>query len=251
MTDCTSLTAQYEQGGYLDKVPNWHLGDAAWKAGKIIDLLDRNALQPETVCDVGCGGGGVLAELQARLEATAEFAGYDISPEAISLCQGKENDRLKFYRKDFLTADHPHYDLLLLLDVFEHIPDYLSFLSTLRTGARHFIFHIPLDINVHAVARGSGHLLYMRSRYGHLHYFTRETALATLTDLGYRVLDYFFTWDGEIDGMPKKQPGTPCSRHFRRCLTYLLDQLLYRLQPGLLATMRPGCNLLVLATFEG
>jgi len=29
--------------------------------------------------------------------------------------------------------------------------------------------------------------------YGHVHYFTKETALLTLTDVGYHVLDYTYT----------------------------------------------------------
>jgi hypothetical protein len=32
-----------------------------------------------------------------------------------------------------------------------------------------------------------------RELYGHIHYFTKETALATLKDAGYELLDYFYT----------------------------------------------------------
>jgi len=32
-----------------------------------------------------------------------------------------------------------------------------------------------------------------RRQVGHIHYFTKETLLATLEDTGYDVLDYFYT----------------------------------------------------------
>ncbi len=36
-------------------------------------------------------------------------------------------------------------------------------------------------------------LLKRRDMYAHLHYFTKETALRTLADTGYTLLDYFYT----------------------------------------------------------
>ncbi len=43
-----------------------------------------------------------------------------------------------------------------------------------------------------AVIRRNG-LLRRRDEFAHLHYFTKETALRTLTDVGYELVDYFFT----------------------------------------------------------
>jgi hypothetical protein len=54
------------------------------------------------------------------------------------------------------------------------------------------IFHIPLDISVQAVLRMSS-ILKCRERVGHIHYFTKDTALATLKDTGYEIIDYFYT----------------------------------------------------------
>jgi hypothetical protein len=115
------------------------------------------------------------------MEGDIEFFGYDISPQAIALCKSKENATLHFRRCDFLTEINDSYDLLLLLDVFEHIPDYLGFLSSLCSRAEWFVFHIPLDLNVEAMLRKSRPMMWMRSQYGHLHYFTAETAFATLS----------------------------------------------------------------------
>jgi len=36
-------------------------------------------------------------------------------------------------------------------------------------------------------------LLKRRDMYGHLHFFTKETALEALRDTGYEILDWFYT----------------------------------------------------------
>jgi hypothetical protein len=81
---------------------------------------------------------------------------------------------------------------LLCLDVFEHVEDYFGFLRGLRGKSVHKIFHIPLDLSVQWVWR-SGPIMREREQAGHLHYFTKETALATLQDAGYQVVDWFYT----------------------------------------------------------
>jgi hypothetical protein len=54
------------------------------------------------------------------------------------------------------------------------------------------IFHFPLDLSVQAVLRKRG-LLKRRELYGHIHYFTKETALASVNEAGYELVDYFYT----------------------------------------------------------
>ena len=56
------------------------------------------------------------------------------------------------------------------------------------------MYHIPLDIHVSAVLRAS--FLKARVSVGHIHYFTAESALATLTDTGHKILGSFYTDGG-------------------------------------------------------
>ena len=58
------------------------------------------------------------------------------------------------------------------------------------------MFHIPLDLSVQGLLRGKG-LMYARKTVGHLHYFCRDTALATLADCGYEVVDWNYTHGAE------------------------------------------------------
>jgi len=83
-----------------------------------------------------------------------------------------------------LLETKERFDLLLCIDVFEHIPNYLVFLEKLRNHADRFIFHIPLDLSVLTILRPA-RLLKGRYGVGHLHTFNYELALAVLKDTGY------------------------------------------------------------------
>jgi hypothetical protein len=85
------------------------------------------------------------------------------------------------------------------MDVFEHIEDYLGFLRTIRSKADYKIFHIPLDLTVVSVL--CGEMTKRRMTDGHLHYFSQETAIATLKDCGYEIIDGFLTaWFLDLPG---------------------------------------------------
>jgi SAM-dependent methyltransferase len=182
----------YQTGEYVERNPTYHVEDSAWKAGQVLDLIEQHQLSPRTICEVGCGAGEILKQLQLRLPAETRLFGYEISPPAFRLCRQRENDRLSFFCEDLLAASTAHFDLLLCLDVFEHVEDYFGFLRGLRSKATHKIFHIPLDLSVQWVWR-SAPIMRERQQAGHLHYFTTETALATLRDTGYEVVDWRYT----------------------------------------------------------
>lgn len=236
------LREKYTEGQYLQAVPDWHVGDSGWKSEAVLRMIERHRLKPKRLVDIGCGAGEILALLQKELPKDVELRGYDISPQAIELATPKGNDKLQFVQEDFLNREGTSVDLALLLDVFEHVPDYLGFLTSLRGRADRVIFHIPLDSHVTSVARGSRHMLDMRSQYGHLHYFTPETALATLEDCGFTVMDHFYTWDNErVDFTLNDYRERPAS-----CLIHNVDKWLYRIRPDLAARFRPNINLMVL-----
>jgi SAM-dependent methyltransferase len=194
----------YLDGKYLEKNPTWHVEESPWKARQILRMLTRHGLRPNTVCDAGCGVGEVLAQLQPQLGEACEFVGYEISPQAFERCQTRAHAKLRFRLGDVCRED-VCFDLMLVLDVVEHLEDYYSFLRAIRHKSAYQIFHIPLDLCAQTVLRANG-ILKRRDLYAHIHYFTRETALRTLTDLGYQVLDHFYTprmIDLPIDGVQK------------------------------------------------
>jgi hypothetical protein len=221
--------ALYKEGDYLRWNPSWHVEDSPWKANQIMNMIEKNSLKPNSICEIGCGAGEILHQLCLSMPGNISFVGYEISPQAFAFCQQRTKERLKFYLKDFLEENSAYFDIVMAIDVFEHIEDYLGFLRRLHGKSRYHIFHIPLDLSVQSVWR-SFPILRARQSVGHLHYFTKETALATLTHTGYEILDYFYT-AGSID-LPAESFTSWLARSPRRMMRRLSEDMAARLLGG-------------------
>lgn len=219
-------------GEYLKTHPTWHVEFSPGKAANIEHLMRRNALQCKTVCEVGCGAGEVLRQLQLRMPPDARFWGYDVSPQAIEMAKSRENDRLKFDVADFGELETPPFDLLLVLEVVDHIEDYLGFLRMLKSRATWKIFSFSLDISVQSALR-SGALLQRRQIHSHLHHFNKETVIQSLKDTGYDIVDAF-------------SPAQTIATNPVAKLLKPLTALTYRFSPDLTVRLLGG-SLLVLA----
>jgi cyclopropane fatty-acyl-phospholipid synthase-like methyltransferase len=222
----------YNDGRYAANNPGWHEKDAPWKARQVLSLLSDRSLRPESIVDIGCGTGGVL-DVIARELSGARLVGYDPSPQALGMV--RRSDRVEI-RAGTAKDVHEHYDLLLSLDVFEHVEDYIGFLRSLRPIADLFIFHIPLDASAQSVMREKP-LLSARSTVGHLHYFTRGTALATLESAGFQIADDRLLFPHDLPGRQVKTRIANIPRALGR-----------RVRPQLSARIFGGSTLLVLAS---
>ena len=226
----------YTDGEYLRRNPSWDEEDSPWKAEQIRRMICRKNLSYRSVCEVGCGAGGIIQQLFLILPEDVVFDGYEISPQAYEIAKQKEGERLRFHLGDFLTAETEPYDILLVIDVFEHVPDYMGFVQGCGSKAKYKIYHIPLDVHVSSVLRAS--LTNARDSVGHLHYFTAETALATLKDAGQKILDVCYT-DGGI-ALQRVHPST------KRMLANIPRRILSKLSVPLAAKLLGGYSLLVL-----
>lgn len=235
-TELTTANRQYTDGGYLEHNPTWHVEDSPWKADNIFRLIARHALAPKTICEVGCGAGEVLAQLQNRLPDDCRFCGYDISPQAHELSRPRANERLQFHQADLFADPQTTFDLVLVIDLIEHLDDYYGFLRKLKPRGRHAIFHIPLDLSAYSVWR-SYPILDLRASVGHIHYFTKDTALAALAETGYEVLDWFYP----------RQPLRLRRLPLRQKVLAVARQSLLRLNADLAVRLLGGRSLMVLA----
>jgi trans-aconitate methyltransferase len=180
---------RYEQDRYLAANPSWHEEDGDWKARKIFELLRRHGADaPATVGEVGCGAGGILHALQPVLPA-ARLYGYDIAPAAIARASRHASARLSFHCEDIVQSGRS-FDLLLCIDVFEHVENPFAFLRAMRRLAPHVVFNIPLEMHVAGVL--INHQLWTRRQFGHLHYYTAAVAFETLRECGYEVMAHAY-----------------------------------------------------------
>jgi Methyltransferase domain len=185
-----STSELYTGGDYLERNPDWHVADSAWKCDRIEELLDQ-APGLESVCEVGCGAGEILRQLHDRHPSIGRLVGYEIARAPYQMALRRSTDRLSFALGD-AAQDPETFDLMLIMDVIEHVGDPIGFLAGLRFKARTTFVHIPLDLSAQSVVRPTK-LMSVRAKVGHIHYFTLETALATLTDAGYTVRGHVLT----------------------------------------------------------
>jgi len=229
------MKQMYESGLYAANNPTWHEEDAPWKARHIQNLIDRNQLPRDTICEIGCGTGEILLALEKAFPA-ATLSGYEVSPHAFLRASQKQTDRTKFYLKDLFCDDGMHFDLVLAIDVVEHVEDYISFIKRLKPFGTYKIFHFPLDLSVQSMLR-AWPILKLRQDVGHIHYFFKDTALATLEDCGYTIVDHGFT-ASRLE-LPNQALTSRMMRFPRR--------MMYALNQDLAVRLLGGYSLLVLA----
>jgi len=172
---------------------NWHEEDTPWKAEKIFHILQKNEIKPNSVCEIGCGAGGVLFHLSKYFDENVIFSGYETTNEGYEICKTKVQHNIKYYNNDLLKEDK-YFDLVMAINVFTRVRDYLGFLINLKQKGKYKVFHIPLQVTLYTV---------LRSRYfqnkdyiqSHLHHFNKDTALGTLKGTGYKIIDWFYTAD--------------------------------------------------------
>ena len=204
---------RYLGTGYLERNPSWDQEDSPWKAERVLQLMLRHRLAGPRIVEVGCGAGRVLAEL-ARALPEARFHGFDIAPDAARFWAEYEGlANLRFEVGDFLALEAEPYDLALILDVVEHVGDPSAFLERLRPRAARHILHFPLDLSAASVLRGAP-LMRAREKVGHLHFYTKDLALALLADCGYDVIEWTYTgaafsapqrgWRSRLASLPRR-----------------------------------------------
>jgi Methyltransferase domain len=193
-TSSDGTVARYLGEDYGRANPSWDIEDSPWKVDQVVRMMRRHQLAPASIAEIGCGAGAILAGLRGHFPDTALY-GFDIAPGAAGFWSRYASARIEFTLGNFFQHSHQQYDVLLVLDVIEHLGDPFDFLSRLSGHARQHIFHIPLDLSALSVMREEP-LLHVRKKVGHLHYFTKGLALAMLEEAGYQVVDSFYTGAG-------------------------------------------------------
>jgi cyclopropane fatty-acyl-phospholipid synthase-like methyltransferase len=195
-----TIADRYTGDEYITSNPDWHVADSPWKAAQILAMLKAEPV--ETICEVGCGAGEILRQLHDRMPATRRLVGYEIADAPLAMAAERATERLSFELMDAADNDEV-FDLMLIIDVIEHVADPISFLRNLRFKAKRTILHVPLDLSAQSVVR-PGKLMSVREQVGHIHYFTPETAIATVQEAGYAIQGHVFTRSFDLEATTVK-----------------------------------------------
>lgn len=227
----------YEDGQYLANNPTWHEQDSPYKATWIRSLLVREGVDPRRVAEIGCGSGGILRSLAESLP-DATFDGFDISPQAVELAGRKSHPRVRIHHG--MLPEESTWDLLMAIDVLEHMEDPASFLREMRSRTSLLAVHLPLDISLQTVARLKP-LVERRARLGHIHMYVRETARALVEENGWVVVQERYTAGAlELPVEPGLGPWV------RNRLPRLPRKILFALAPDFTVRLLGGWSILLL-----
>jgi ubiquinone/menaquinone biosynthesis C-methylase UbiE len=148
----------YTTDRYIAQNPTLHGEDTAWKLGLVLPLVDafakRVGKRTVTVLDVGGGAGlllkAIAGHLARRHGLKCRQLALDLSPGMLDL-QARNNpdlERTILGDATQIPLADGEVDLVLMLDVIEHVPEPAKSHAELRRVAGHVLYKIPLEDNV-------------------------------------------------------------------------------------------------------
>jgi ubiquinone/menaquinone biosynthesis C-methylase UbiE len=105
-----------------DSYDSSHDGDHARKLyGYVIEVMNR--FEYESVLDIGCGTGNLLAEVAKR--ENVSVAGIDLSEKMLNIAKQRlgENTDLKNGDSEHLPWSDGSFDMVICTDSFHHYPN--------------------------------------------------------------------------------------------------------------------------------
>ena len=184
----------YETWGERELTTDYHAREKTllWKAQVMGELVPEECY-PETMLEVGCAEGTVLAELGRRLGVKRAY-GLDLSTRFI------EDAHRRFPHIHFLVSQGESIplqskaiDLAICSDVLEHVPNPSRLMMELRRVARYAVFKMPIERSAinsfwQHVRRSPGVGPHHGS--GHLRDYTARSAIKSLESGGFRILKH-------------------------------------------------------------
>ena len=234
----------YLSGEYTKRNSSYHVEDSAYKWNnfqKIIVKSGINLKSFKNVVEVGCGSGQIISNAKkSTLFNKCNFVGYDINPDAINIAK-KLDETISFTNKDFFDSDlFGKTDLLICADVFEHIENSHEFLRKLANGSKYLLFNIPLDISLLSLLRQENIFSKFYKTLGHLHFYSKKTALLILEHSGINIIDHSYA-KFRLSNFPKG------SLTIKKILSILLQKIIDLFSEDLACVLLGGYSLVVLA----
>ena len=163
-----------------------------WKARNLCQLVPAD-LEVKNILEVGCAFGILLNNLADRLHIKTRL-GIDISGKNIEIakylypdCSFFQGTIEEFVKAKHLEIKNNHFDLIILSDIIEHIPDDLGFLEMVRKISSYVLLNLPLEKSFKTRNRQYGE----QDPSGHLRCYDKELAVRLTGLAGFEVIKSF------------------------------------------------------------
>ncbi|MGA2682178.1 MAG: class I SAM-dependent methyltransferase [Candidatus Bathyarchaeia archaeon] len=244
----SSAVKFYYTDEYARRNPSLHEEDSPWKIRWIMPLValfvKLNISQSVRVLDVGGGAGIILKVISEKLrkDYRVSVTKYvlDLSPLMLARQKQTNPDIQAFYNVDLCEngLDTKFFDLVLMVDVVEHVQDSDKALNEVGRIGKFAVFNIPLEKNVveflwNIISHGALRRRRIAS-VGHLHIYTYSSALKQIKKRCGDPVDYYFT-------DPKPWPFD-----FKNRIRDLLVVRIFKLSPKISTLLFGASSLMVL-----
>lgn len=175
----------------LELQAQWLRYGAIEKVNSVEIFLNRHAIKPITLLELGCGTGAVVGECQRR-GLGAEFTAVDSSKEAIGYLKS-HSQGIHCIEADITDPTFKldtYFDVVVLSHVLEHIEEPLKFLQSLtkKVRFRHLVAEVPLEgllvSKLKNLFRDRTHNI-----SGHVQFFTETTFQRLVFSASLEILD--------------------------------------------------------------
>ena len=166
-----------------ERLGRWRAIGARSKAAHVRALCERTGLRPQTIVEIGCGDGALLAALRGLAPV---FDGFELSAPAAELARRALPDarRVESFDGSEVPAEDDSYDLAILSHVLEHVPVPLPLLAEAARVAHEVVVEVPLEDN-HSARRPEKRA--EAASIGHLHFFSRASVRGLVAEAGLEV----------------------------------------------------------------
>jgi SAM-dependent methyltransferase len=163
-----------------------------WKVRKLVELIPER-FKVGNILEVGCAFGVLLNNIADRLNVK-DRQGIDISFNNIEAAKNLYPDCKFFLGKieEFIGVmknkiQNNPYNLLVLSDIVEHIPDDLGFMKLANGISEFVLLNLPLEKSFKTRNRIYGE----KDPSGHLRCYDKDDALELVTKAGFEVIASF------------------------------------------------------------
>lgn len=179
----------YNNNSYIENNPTIHSEDSDFKFSNILEFLDKLTIYENKVkiLDVG-GGAGLIGKMVMNYFLDKGVKVYldslDLSIEMLKI-QKKNNPKINnLFNCSLDKCKEKNYDLVLMIDVIEHIPNKNLTATSLNKLTKNIIYNIPVEKNLFDIIRNVSLLFQYYKKQtqllGHVHFFSFQSAISFL-----------------------------------------------------------------------
>jgi len=168
---------------YIDKNPDLHESDTESKVRNIDKLLFPIAMKVTSIVDVACGSGKILLNISKKYSSKKNL-GIDISDKMIEVAKTNDiNNNVTWKVANVFDVKLDNYELVLAIDILEHVESDLGFLKHIKNIGRYLIVKVPIEKNflnilVKIISFGKiDEYKYTEEKYGHINHYSEKDLL--------------------------------------------------------------------------